>query len=94
MPSRTDGWCGRHVGQDGAGIQPATSLPEGVELRIGNHSDQDHRTHHGKIQRRRNAEQVDEILQHLQQHDPEHHADDRPSPPRSENPPRTAAAMA
>jgi hypothetical protein len=37
------------------------------KLLIREHADQDDRTHHGEIQRARNAKQVDEVLQHLQQ---------------------------
>ena len=58
---------------------PGLLLPKRLlrELLVGEHADQDDRAHHGEIQRARNAEQVDEVLQHLQQHGAEHDADDR-----------------
>ena len=44
---------------------------------IGDDTDQDHGAHHREIQRRRNAKQVDEVLQDLQQRRAGQNPDDR-----------------
>ena len=47
------------------------------EFQVGDHAEKDHRAHHREVERRRDAEQVDEVLEFLKQHDAQHHADDR-----------------
>ena len=47
---------------------------------IHNRADQDHRAHHGKIQRTGNIHQVDQIAQHLQQRGSENDSNNRAFP--------------
>src|SRR5271165_5183561 len=47
------------------------------KILIGEDAYEDDRSHHRKIERARDAEQVYEVLQHLEQYRPENDADDR-----------------
>src|SRR5271157_3737684 len=47
------------------------------KILVGEDAYEDDRSHHRKIERARDAEQVDEVLQHLEQYRPENNADDR-----------------
>src|SRR5690606_5566725 len=48
------------------------------ELLVRQHADEDDRAHHGEVQRTRDAEEIDEVLQNLKQYRAEHDAEDRP----------------
>ena len=71
-----------------------SAVPEARELLVGHDADQDHRAHHREVERARDAEQVHQVLQDLQQDGAQHDAEDRALAARSEQPPSTAAAMA
>src|SRR3546814_8172870 len=49
------------------------------ELGVGQDADQDHRSHHREVQRTRNSQQVDEILQHLEQDRAKHRSEEHTS---------------
>ena len=57
--------------------QPFPAFPEIGVFLVGKHTNQNDRPTHREIKRQRNAEQVDEVLKHLQQNHPKHDADDR-----------------
>src|ERR1700744_6547859 len=65
-------WTGRRA------LATGLSSSEPRELLVRDDPDQDHRAHDGEIERARDAEQVHEVLQDLQQdgaqHDAEHRA--------------------
>ena len=82
------------AGRAGEPAQPFPALAEVGILLVGENANQDHRSAHRKVERRRDAQQVDEVLKHLEQNRPRTTPTIEPSPPRNEKPPRTAAAMA
>src|SRR6516225_1008927 len=47
------------------------------EVLVGEYTDENHRPHHRKVERARNAEQIDKVLQYLEQHGAEHNPYDR-----------------
>ena len=74
--------------------QPFPAFPEIGVFLVGKHTNQNDRPTHREIKRQRNAEQVDEVLKHLQQNHPKHDADDRAFATAERKAARTAAAMA
>ena len=67
--------CGNICPQPSLGRRRAATALQ--EVLIGEYTDEDHRPHDRKVERAWDAQQIDEVLQHLEQDRTEHNAYDR-----------------